>query len=597
MNLIQLMRGREIHGLFAINSTTCSVNYIKHLPFLHQNIYLHVCFMGGNTEKIEEATKKWDGRVLNKIIMPSNMFNYSFCINLLLKPLSENIRDKDLAVISDGYSMFPTSMVFGGIGDDNYNMFDFDNNFVCLTNLLYETLDFDQINMEKFKVSQAQKFIIKPNSQLYIPLVITELKNLVYLENGLNEDIFTEYSRINLSNQLEKGGLKKVTSPNKAAMSAKKRNIYDPLVERDLITIENIKINSKNMIFIPSNYKVEWGVFSKLSSLSIKNGLPEWENKNKVSESNNDTDTENKILDYSDKNNQKNKSIRWTAEKKEPRSKKERRKIELEKFPLIIVNSKLKNLICITPMIKRIFEKVGPVDILTKSKNPHITNVLKGIMTRKLLNYIEPNDKIMHEYRTIIATEDVDSEIPNIPKNSYRSTIKGSNLIETNYSIISDMICDIPIPYCNFTMPKLQIQPGTICFCFTVKKEYQKNLSLWNKYNILISRLANEMTNIFILNYVGENVITEDKKLSTRKNIKIINTPDILECAGIIKHCSVVITHQYSDLSWISYGIKNRSVMFHDDSYEIPDSNWISKININENTPLEYLVNKIWSML
>lgn len=585
----------NIHILIAINATECNKQFVNRIPALFNSCNVHMCVMGPGARNIgADITDK----VNTFMALDSVIYNYSFAINVLLKQVADKL-PLSTVVISDGWSIFSIIQI---IKEFKSVDLDWENNFVVVKSS-YEYRDdpLDLTMPNKLLVQHTmQRLKTHRDPDTAIPLVVCKTKHIVDMENGLEEEFFSEYSRLHLINQLETAGLAKVESEN-SALCLKIRKEKDFIEQRDFKTISDIKNCSGYFVFIPSNYKTEWGMADKIGILEIdKNNLPLWRYKIHRPNIRNMYDL-NKV----EENHVKNIETPWTGRTTN---------VEVEIDPsnniLLLVNSTVSELLSSTPLIRGLYEKYGEIDILTDDKLNTSNSLIKNYMVRKIYDVNDFKYKMftLKNYGSnIIKTADCNVDVLDKLTDIIEAPDTCEDLVTRNYSIIDPVANKTPNPYCNFKISNEKIPPDSIAITISATdKNIVKNKIIMDQFGTIGSRLANNINiHILFLVFQDEFKLLETSRFNIRKNIHVYENKSYFHMSGLINKCKLLITSSNSVSSWISWGLKkNTIIMDASENDMIPEGECVDIVEVEDGpknktnlSVIDSVINKIYKYL
>lgn len=575
----------KLQLLISMDSRNCNMELARRLPYVYNNADIHICVTGIGGDKFDDWLPFRD--IITRIVVPSRYSNYSLGINILIKELKNKLPRKSKVLLLDGWSLISPMQVMKYDMSDDLN---FDKNFVTYN--MYHDTEFGLFNPEKqnepkenVHLAAARRLgALVGKTTLGPPLVLTNMELLYDIETGLEEELWTEKSRIYLINQLKKIGLTEHKSKLNGSLLVNpvfhKPNIE--LEDRDDKIIEQLCIHNKSMIFINSNLNAIWGKPEKLSNAKTKNGLPYWSSKYKSVA----TNILNKLTFNGDVATRTSKERKPTTE---PAIKKENVQIKTQTINrlnvadvklsidrsnkvLILVNSEIEDLISITPMIKRLYSLGFKVDILLEDILSINTNIIDSFMVNKIYdrNNALIGDLKPDQYNgNIIRTKDCDISLkyPLITEK-----ISHENKVFENFSYIygSKPFSEKNVfrPYCHWEQPKLIFKPNTFCVSSGIHKKYLNKLKeSVNNHNFetFLRRFTNSRRDvtIIVLNLISETNTSVLKlhTLNEKQNFMIYSNISPINAAGIIKNCKFCITHSQSDVAWLAYGLRTPALV------------------------------------
>jgi len=579
----------NFHALIGINSREYNKDFLRLLPTIFSRANIHICIMGPDANKVNEFLDH--DEIASTYIVESVGYNYSLAINILLMQVSSKFPSATVA-ICDGWTIFSSVQIMHkeleGVNiDDEFirveTVFDYEEDPINLKmdpgRLLSSTLNRLR-NMKKF--------------EYHIPIILCKIKNIVDLESGMEEDLFSEFSRSHLRNQLITAGLKERIVDNKGLFlrSRRAQNISE---HYDLNLIRKIGPRMDNYIFIPSNHGIEWGDSSRASKMVIDKDLVKWTyikyKPSIIKLYGVDTSTKDDIVKKSTDKAKLTKEITLTDFSK---------LIDKKRKILLLVNSKIRDLLGATPLIRGLYEKYGAIDILTRDKLDTSNHLIQNYMVRKIYDLQDIKNRFLplknygpNVIRTVgCSITELNSRVKMLePVNVY------DNLVETNYSIADPYIREIPKPYCSFDVgPK---SPNMLGIAISADKSYDIDTRVWSHLETIGSRIGNNSSiHVYFIVLSGERKLFKTDKFKIRKNIHIVENLTPFKASGIIRNCNLFITTSDTDLSWLAWGL-DKTTIFLDLGSEIPFNDNFINVPLNRDNiiPVEDIVSHVWRNL
>jgi len=569
--------GGIIHVLIGINSNECYKKFISFLPSIFPNtdpeIELHLCIMGHKPYELRPYIPE---SISTKIEIEAPAFNYSLTINTLLKQIEADYPTAIVGIL-DGWSIISMAQII----TNECDKIDWNNEFININTLFDDinepfSLDDVKIHSSYFARMSSRSFK-RTNPKSFSPIIIGKINHIVDLECGLEEELFSEYSRLHLSNQLKTAGLKKIIPKKNVGLCIRNRQVLNTVENRDMEKILEMKKKLGYSIFIPSNYDVSWGDASKIGFLRVsRRGLPEWKYPYKVKNA--------KLLKIDNDGSKIKTEERINSSITEVIIQNNEFFINKQYKTLIMVSSYVRDLVSATPLIKEIYKKYGPPDILTNDKLLPTNSLIRNFMVNKIYDPSDFTNNRYLEYGTnIIKTSGCDIKYPSNIEVIEPLNI-GNNLAEINYSVIDPCIKSIPDPYCSFEPMKRSVPPNTITIAISTQITSRSNTS-WDGLGILCSRLANNTnTQILLISLAAEKKRLLTDAYKVRKNIHVFDSVSYTVAAGIINSASLFITPCESCMSWMCWGLKKNSIILNIKGFEVLESNYITNITIANTT-------------
>jgi len=575
----------NVHSIVAINSMECSLDFIRLLTSIFTRTNVHLCIMGPDASKFKDKIPEG---LTTSLLIDSVAFNYSLAINILLKPIYEEFPMAKV-VICDGWNIFSSIQV---IKKEMANV-DWDNEFVRLNTVFDYEKDPINFNMDPGRLSSSVLNRLRNMNEFnyYVPIIICRVKYLLDLESGLEEDLFTEYSRNHLRNQLVTAGLiEKVCEENKG-LCIRPRMTVNKIEQKDSGIINKIEPRMNNFIFIPSNYKIDFGDSNRIKQIVIDKNIPVWNHlkykkplskiygisdKKKDVVTSKDIKTDVDLVDLSKNLNSKHKV-------------------------LLLVGDNIRDIITSTPLIRGLYEKFGEIDILTRDKLNPTSSLLQNYMVRKIFDINDLNNKFLSlkQYgpniiKTIGCKINKLNKLVDViePINVY------SNLADTNYSIIDPYILNLPKPYCNVGTSKSLANMLTVAI--SVNTDFYTNTKLWDCLEIIGSRSGNNRNiNVCFLSLSGERKLFLTDRFKIRKNFHILDNFSPIKASSIINNSRLFLTTSDTQLSWLSWGLNTTTFMLNIIS-EIPERNNEKRFTIEDRSSkidIDKIMSDIWKVL
>jgi len=580
------------HSLVAINSKECNLDFLRLLPTIFSRTNIHLCIMGAKSSNFQDKIPEG---LTTSLLIDSVAFNYSLAINILLKPIYEKFPMAKIS-ICDGWTIFSSIQVI----KKEMNNLDWDNEFIRIDTVFDIADDPINLKMDSMRLSSSVLNRLRNMKDLnyHIPIIICRAKYLVDLESGLEEDLFTEFSRSHLRNQLVTAGLtEKVCTENKG-LFIRPRTSNNQAEDIDINLIKKIAPRMNNFIFIPSNYEIDFGNINRIKHLVIEKRVPKWDYvkyKKPLT----------KIYDLD-----KSKQETFTDQDENVKSTPLTSEVVLTDFSkllskkhkvLLMVNSKIRDLLTTTPLIRGLYEKFGVVDILTKDKLDPINTIIQNYMVKKIYDLQDVKNKFfsLKQYgpnviRTIgCKINELNKKVKILePVNVY------DDIIETNYSMVDPYVKDMPKPYCNFETSKAQ--QNMLVVAISIDKSFDIDAKIWRCLETIGSRIGNNKgVNVCLLSLAGERKLFLTDKFKIRKNFHIFDNITPFKASGIIKNSSLFLTTSDTQTAWLSWGLDAPTIML-DINSEIPVRENESRFFIESRSSkvdIDAVVNQIWRNL
>lgn len=590
--------------IIAINSDNYEKTFIENLSNIFPNCDLHLGFMGETTvsSEIKKIISKNQNVKTNIEIKSACYFNYSFTTNVLLKNLNEKNKDKDsIVVLTDSWSVFSIyqPLYF------EFKKFDFSENFIKI-NILFDDSEKVQFDNKKISttISSRIKSIVKEEENLKKlerpPILICSLSGIIEICNGLEEELFTENSRIQLINQLKKAGLNEFISESLGLNInlSSLNEVSSCVLNRDIQIINEITNKLDFIVFISNNLNVNWGVINKIEKLKLnKKRIPEWFLEHKSSISRIRTEIDRSYVDKFEIGNEEDEEEDDSKITFDLINNDAYNQLDKNKPALILVTSDLKDLISITPLIKELYLNCQHIDILTDDKLNLNLSFIKNFMIKNIYSYIAQyslNQLDISKYGSnIIRTKNCHFKIET-DKIIFNPTKLYKFQTLTNFSSIKPDVSKIPDPFITTKEFKRWSSQCTILIANSIKKD-SIVLGQIPNYKILVSKISNiSEIKIVLLSLINEINVLNEAEYKLKKNISFFNVNEF-EASGFVKNSNLFITHSETLLNWIAFGCKAKTfnLKIQEGTDDIPPCSWFENIK-SEKLNFDQLFNDFW---
>lgn len=572
------------HSLIAINSEEYNLDFIKLIPVIFSRTNIHLCIMGPDASKLKDQLP--DG-LTTSLLIDAAAFNYSLAINLLLKPIYEKFPLAKI-IVCDGWTIFSSIQILRF----EMSSVNWEDEFVTINTVFDYKEDPINLNMDSSRLlsSVLNRLRNMRDFNYHIPIIICRAKYLLDIESGLEEDLFTEFSRYHLRNQLITAGLVERICEDNKGLVIKKRISNNKAEQVDKNLIESIKPRMNNYIFIPSNYGIECGNLERIKQIVIEKNIPKWKHA-KYKE------PLTKIYKVKQKKEEKVEEIVIPEIELTDVSE----SLSKDHKVLLMVDPTIRDIVSATPLIRKLYEKFGAIDILTRDKTNPINSIIKNYMIRKIYDIHDIENKFfsLQQYGpNIIRT--VDCKINKLNKKvDVLSPINiYDNIVTTNYSIMDPYIKDIPNPYCNFE--SFKSYKNMFVVAISINQDYNIDSKLWKCLDTIGSRVGNHKdVNVCFISLLGERKLFLTEKFRIRKNFHVFDNLTPVKASGLINSCNLFLTTSDSQTSWLAWALNKPTILLNLGS-EVPERNNETRIYIEKRTsPLDFdnIIDTIWGIL
>ena len=563
---------RENYTITSVDPKDYNKQFLKKLPESYSNSINHVIIMGKNPESVKVEFSK---TVVSKLTIDSPVFNYSLGVNIILRSLANQLTEDRAVLVTDGKTAVSMTQVLGY----EFNKINLNENFIVINTLVDNSGRPLNLNVSSPMLSVMKRIkTLSDTASKYIPSVITTVDILTNIVNGLEENLFTTYSRIQLIKSLEHHGLKRQTSKHFGCFLGK-----DPspnIIEKeDLNLIKKMKDSHQN------NKDIEWGSVNRIFKANFfHGGLPKWkkEDKRELPPKEEKRLLIEDIIVNSDE-------VKIEKKPKEKRIVSPLTKIKGKKS-LILVNNNLKYLISITPLIKYLYKNTGEkVDIMTNDKLATTVPLIESEMVDKIFDISNMLNKLIpfNKYNMIIRSVHCRIKVPD------NLNIMNCSPDPKELRAYADLNCSIfenlpnfshPLPYCSQRGIGNRIFSEPVSIGISTDK---LGTYYWEGLTVLAGRLANRGNNIYVIGLDKEHIPFNVDNLKCRQRIVFEGKLDYKRAAGFINSSSIFITHPQTELSWLGYGLNQNMILIGNTTTEIPELDWIRGIEVNDKTSID----------
>jgi len=607
-----MIKEQETDIIIGADSENCNIDWLKSIHKFNSRTNIHLSLMGKNAKELSNnELKDVIPLFTSSYITNSVGFNYPLAINIVLANLNNDKLFDRFMVLIDGYCSVNVAALYyehkkgKGQHETNFNThfstirtyYDYQDDDKRFSFDRYRDIDEVDENLGRAIIERARAIKKIKDSGEFVPIIICKLKYLVHMINGLEEEMFTEMSRIHLIHQLKKFGLKEKSSRQTPSLCFRYDNqlILNDIQRRDLILYNKIQTKDRNVVFIPNNLNNEFGDTHRISKMIVTpDNIPTWYT---------NSEYQNKIL--SDRYN-KQKGLIDTFN--EPRVQKNVTPIKVtstkfnpDKHSLILVNSNLRDIAYTVPFIKDLNRlSIGKIDILTDDKLRPSLYIINDSRIRNIYDVkdIKSNLINLNSYDNIFRTLNCNLNIGDY-NCFYPSGNSNNHPVKQNHSMIAKYDIDesVPNPYCKYTIPKSSVFKNMIVLSGSHIKG--TNALYLKNYIGAISKLSNDQFyNFLIISLIDEQKINFPPHISQKRNVRFINNIDFIKLAGYICISDLSITTNMSNMMYLSYLTKKNSLVYTHSDYnkDLPNSNWIKMLDfskLNDYEDIEMIVGKL----
>lgn len=604
--------------IIPVDSEYYDLEFIKNLKRLFSKANIHIGIMGKNPEVI---TRELPEGICFVEQIPSPDFNYSYCVNRVLRRMVEEDYDlREVIGISENNVLFNLSQL-GKIS----KTIDYKKQFAFIP-VYYDYADDtrERISISNIKVSSSVALraksiqeVSKTNSELeFIGIPFTTLEQLTVNENGLEERFFTSLSRKHLVNQLEKYGMSKVILETPGLfIEESESNFSYSYTKMDNEILEKINSSREGIVHIQSNLGRELGDPYRIKNLLIQNSIPKWSDDQvtrMVFEDSNDMENVKNPM-YSEINNAplKNKLKKKSALKNHFPSKFILDNLN-KKDVLLIVDNKLSSVVSASPLIKRLFTYFGKIDIFTDNTVFPYINMLGKIFTNSVYTPANIQNRTLYpeKYDFVVRTSGSKAILSgNLQK--YFECKGDKSDIENNLDIMSsfkdlvefDEETDSPLPYISYKSGSFNLPDNLVCIPFSFdNNKYKMNNTFIEEFLPRFKEVSKD-----IISY-GFNVLIYTVQyeksfelffLPNNKNYLTLQEVPLFELPYIINQSKAVLTHEYTDSFWISLALHKPMIVIKDQNtvQQVPAYNYLKYCKHTDNDMRVKVANKICEIL
>ena len=498
---------------------------------------LHIGIMGSKGMEVRNALDISAITSIQEIITPC--FNYAYCVNYTMRSLLEDnkLKKDDVVCISDFWSI--TSLMQC---DSYIKQTDFSKNYIPLH--IYEWIYDEEINLDSKKlmltILQKTKSMLNKNDKNVkknIPVPVVTVQQ--FLEsNGLEENFFTNISRLNFMDYLDRASYVSIKT-HFPGLQIHKEPYRAKDVAKDLEFYNILNTMSKGVTPIKSNIGRDFGDPDRLKYLKVVNGDALWSNQI------------GRVVNVISHSRSAVKTVR-TAKAPTVELLREKSIVPLteqQNESLLICKSSISDVMIATNKIKELYKEYGPVTVLTEKRMDPNVQLMSNFMVKKVVDFfMMNNEKITFDtYKEIYQLGTFKCSV-NIPEGS-----KQIDDVQTHN------------PYCHngvwFDRPTQQISP--IGFVISTKP---------NRYHEIDSDRLGILERIYdyllpfqipmiVVSLDGERKIFQKDIKNRSRFITSYYDKSIGDAAAILHYCKLNIVLAHSDCSWLCYGLKKPTIL------------------------------------
>lgn len=556
----------RFHIFIAIDSNNYDGGLLSRLGalFSPQVCKIHACIMGPTTKGVLTVIDKYSLETYTEIVSPT--FNYSYITNTAIKEQYNKkiIGDKDIIVLLDSWTALSMMQI-----EVYLRNVDLSNKYLCF-DIIRDDYKGEPLNKNSAKlmlsIMKRLKMQYKNSNytnQKLIPVPILLVENFMHA-NGLDENMFTDVSRLKLIQFLERNGLQRFEcKPEVVGIRLNSSPVYsEELTKLDMDYYNSISpLTGGNKIAIPSNIDVEWGKRERLKYLKIENKIPKWLDIEKTS---------NMIV--RDENDNKQDSEVVVSDKSSISFSEQTFVIENERGyndTLVAIRNNVPDIMCASHYIKQLYLENGPVTIFTDRKIFPPIDSLSSFMIKDVFDLPQYQAKPVDfsKFKKILRIEGFTRRV-DIPEAEDKPLSFDGN------------------PYCSALFPSRKMPNNCVCFVMSVKPESYRLIhdDLWESCRKIFSKLVKFKLPMFMLALEKERVFIQNisaKNIEKEKIAVAIDRP-LDEAISIVNCSKTVISVSESDLAYIAYGLKKHTIIVHDKMMHKMESSNIRYINYGE---------------
>ena len=409
----------------------------------------------------------------------------------------------------------------------------------------------------------------KNKLQKLIPAAIVSAKQFMDC-GGLEENMFTDFSRLYMIEMLEKSGYKRIISDNSGIRLSTGPIYSDADIKSDIAVYEKLRERSHNKLNLPANFGGEWGDPEKIKYLRKIQNVPCWVNKSLLDNGIVSTEATIKITEGGKIEDEIEQYVLPVKPNKlllgytKPRD------------TLLGVKNNVKDVMIASNIIKKLYIQFGPVTLVTDKKTFPAISLINSFMIKKIFDLGDYQNGLFvaKDYMKIQRIAGFTASI-NLERCEYINTI------------------DEHSPYCC-NKPVGKGMPGdTICIVLsaTGKGYHETDPDFWPVMNKIFKEVSSAFPHI-VLTMTNERIyVTNINTTINNKDQRFFLNKYPSDTADIINNCKVIICPQESDALWISYGSKKPTVVVTNDTPEkIPVVPWLFPVNYKSEEPIENVI-------
>lgn len=567
----------KFHIFIAIDSKNYDPGLLTRISDMYSTLgKIHVCIMGSKTKDLLPLLPTGSIETLVDITAPT--FNYAYATNRCVRAAcaKSNIRDDgETIVLTDSWSVVSLIQMEQQIRSTN-----FQTSFLlsdiyrdCVEQPLNKNSKKIMLSIfGRLKTSKDSKI---PPAQKLIPVPVLSLMQFKKA-GGLEEKMFTDVSRLYMMEFLEKNGMKRILSSREGI-----RLSYDPVyseidTKRDVEIYNSLKNTGERKVMIQANPGYDWGDPTRLKFLKVESNIPIW--------------TEGIIQQQSNillvrKPTEKQKT---KTEIEKPVLLPKRAKVPISGFEstfqssMLVVKNDVRDVCLSSNILKKLYLDFGPVTIFTDRKSFPAISLLDSFMVSEIIDLSAYQSKPVDfsKYKKIYKMEGFTKSIQ-IPNAEEITELKEHN------------------PFCCTPSPYKQIPDNSVCFIMSAKPEgYRRTQEdMWKLLSKIPNKIIGYNIPIFLLGMEQEKNILETISMKNigqqNRKVSISVNQNLIEASSIINFCKLIISTPHSSATWLSYAQKKNTILIHDKKEQIPDVDWFSFVNYNEDRLVEKIIKMV----
>jgi len=567
---------KRCNVIIPIDTNFFDEKIISRLGHMYENTAkIHLAVMGPRFELVKKCIAPYSPHITTIYEITAPGFNYAYAVNKMLREYLTNgvIGEEEVVVLNDLWSTFSLLQLDDIIKKLNWEKY-------CIEIPIWrDSLAVDPVRKESQRLMLSVtkraarcKTEKKHRSKTLVPVQMIQAGILMNQMHGLEERLFTDKSRLFLSQQIDKFGLmKKPIDQLGLRMSIEEVYNQNSMAIDEEVWPEVVSTHDAHPGFIPSNIGVEFGSPDRILQLVLENNKIFWRGTRRdtiVIPKDNIDDLQTEQVESRKDYKSRNTVI---IEPDDP-LKRIIKDPSMNGDVLLMVNNLLEDVISTTPLIKALFQKYANIDILTNRKCfPHI-KLLQNHMVRNVFEVGDLQKPLLdfNNYKRIIKTSGCCIELA--ADCDFIECEELDNKVQSNLNPNDMNLSQHFPPHCVYKTKPIKIPTNVVVLMSSMhNKAYRKKRKEYiGFFGGLLKHLLDSNINVMTLHMEGEtNHIQYGGYRKHTKNFTCAERVSLNDSILILKYASLVIMSPYTDAFWLTYGLKQKSLVVMEDDSKI----------------------------